>query len=458
MARAWRKRNKMKVFSPDLKTLYLRNVHNWFIKLAMVHVVFSLLWFCPVQGEESTNSELLETLNNHQVIETSQQTSTSPSVTPTVALSQQTSTSTPTPSNSSTFAFSSKNSIVPQQEYGVVTGDCLYEIARKLLGDGSRYPEIVELNKAKYPSIAKNPDLIFPGWVFQIPKTPVTTTVVNSIPTNSATKTDISTSSSVSTNTNKASNTSTSQNTKTSNTTSNSPSVSNPVKGIVHVNPSLNIRNGPWGQVIGSFCDGAEVQIIGKDGDWYKISWNGTPAYCYSDYISIGGTTPTGNTSGKIATSDGGAKLNVPKLNQMTVNCPAPGSACGPSSLAMAISFYNGQDPSKMASQLWNICGSTSDEGTPHDGLVKGAQNYGFPNAKWYYDVGLTWIKEQISAGKPIVANVTNHYLVIKGFDTSGNLILNDPYFNGVERVMSFDEFSGWWNGGGCYHSAMLLK
>ncbi len=54
-------------------------------------------------------------------------------------------------------------------QYTVVPGDCLSAIAAKLLGSGSRWPEIVALNKDKYPSLASNPNLIYPGWVLTIP-------------------------------------------------------------------------------------------------------------------------------------------------------------------------------------------------------------------------------------------------------------------------------------------------
>ncbi|MEB3223213.1 MAG: LysM peptidoglycan-binding domain-containing protein [Candidatus Sericytochromatia bacterium] len=51
----------------------------------------------------------------------------------------------------------------------VKAGDYLSKIAREQLGDANRWREIVELNKAKYPSLAQNPDLIHPGWVLQLP-------------------------------------------------------------------------------------------------------------------------------------------------------------------------------------------------------------------------------------------------------------------------------------------------
>lgn len=53
--------------------------------------------------------------------------------------------------------------------YVVVRGDSLWKIAQRFLGSGSRYWDLVEANKERYPSLLKNPDLIHPGWEFVIP-------------------------------------------------------------------------------------------------------------------------------------------------------------------------------------------------------------------------------------------------------------------------------------------------
>lgn len=50
--------------------------------------------------------------------------------------------------------------------YTVVSGDCLWNIAKKYLGNGSRYGEIYELNKDKI----KVPNLIYPGQVLSLPE------------------------------------------------------------------------------------------------------------------------------------------------------------------------------------------------------------------------------------------------------------------------------------------------
>ena len=49
--------------------------------------------------------------------------------------------------------------------YTVKSGDCLWNIAKKYLGDGSRYSEIYDLNRDKI----QNPNLIYPGQVLTLP-------------------------------------------------------------------------------------------------------------------------------------------------------------------------------------------------------------------------------------------------------------------------------------------------
>lgn len=55
-------------------------------------------------------------------------------------------------------------------EYRVAKGDYLMAIARKFYnGDSSRWTDLVEANKDRYPSLLSNPNLIYVGWVLTIP-------------------------------------------------------------------------------------------------------------------------------------------------------------------------------------------------------------------------------------------------------------------------------------------------
>ena len=52
-----------------------------------------------------------------------------------------------------------------EETYVVMTGDCLWTIARKLLGSGAKWTDIFKANSG----VIQNPDLIYPGQVLTIP-------------------------------------------------------------------------------------------------------------------------------------------------------------------------------------------------------------------------------------------------------------------------------------------------
>jgi nucleoid-associated protein YgaU len=53
--------------------------------------------------------------------------------------------------------------------YTVQRNDSLWTIAQGQLGDANRWRELVELNKAKYPTLTTNPDFIQVGWTLGLP-------------------------------------------------------------------------------------------------------------------------------------------------------------------------------------------------------------------------------------------------------------------------------------------------
>ncbi len=48
---------------------------------------------------------------------------------------------------------------------------------------------------------------------------------------------------------------------------------------------ALNVRSGPWGSIVGTLEKGEEVKVVGKEGDWYIIDYNGTKQYVSAKYI-----------------------------------------------------------------------------------------------------------------------------------------------------------------------------
>lgn len=60
---------------------------------------------------------------------------------------------------------------------------------------------------------------------------------------------------------------------------------------------SLNIRQSPWGNILTTYNYGTDVIIVGKEGDWYKIQYNGGIAYAHSHYVQPG-SAPAGTVGG----------------------------------------------------------------------------------------------------------------------------------------------------------------
>jgi hypothetical protein len=58
--------------------------------------------------------------------------------------------------------------------------------------------------------------------------------------------------------------------------------------GFVDVNTRLNVRNRPWGKIIGKLYDGDKLRIISREGDWLKIHYEGKAAYVHSHYVEVG--------------------------------------------------------------------------------------------------------------------------------------------------------------------------
>ena len=67
----------------------------------------------------------------------------------------------------------------------------------------------------------------------------------------------------------------------------------------------LNVRTGPWGDIIGKFEHGANIEILGKEGDWFKVKYNNREAFVHSDYITK--EAPAAAAAPATAAASGGA-------------------------------------------------------------------------------------------------------------------------------------------------------
>lgn len=60
-----------------------------------------------------------------------------------------------------------ENKPTTAKTHKVVKGDSLWAIAKRYYGNGSKYPQLKDKNKTKYPSLKKN-NIIYPGWELQL--------------------------------------------------------------------------------------------------------------------------------------------------------------------------------------------------------------------------------------------------------------------------------------------------
>ena len=262
----------------------------------------------------------------------------------------------------------------------------------------------------------------------------------------------------------------------------------------------LRLRSWPWGNVIGQYYQGTKVSILGETGEFYLVEVNGQQGYMHKNYVTTSKKAATGtepyypadtknggfvslkdgvdyssgkkkettttststntkvttvstdtsvNVGGKQTGSNGKIVLTVPKQCQGNVNCPSPWTACGPTALAMAMSYYNGQNVSQLATKMYTATGCTKS-GSGYDGLLNAAKKNGFPNAKWNSGCTQSWVRQKLQEGQPLVAHVRNHFVVIKGIDNNGNVILNEPAKSYVEETQSWSQFSAWWESKCC--------
>lgn len=65
-----------------------------------------------------------------------------------------------------------------------------------------------------------------------------------------------------------------------------------PVVGRVTAQFKLNVRKSPWGEIIDGFYPDTKVDILGRDGEWYKIRYGNSSAYVHTSLVTVQSGTP----------------------------------------------------------------------------------------------------------------------------------------------------------------------
>jgi len=264
-------------------------------------------------------------------------------------------------------------------------------------------------------------------------------------------------------------------------------------------NLGLNVRGSAWGEKIGGLPNGADITVIGEDGDWYKIEYDGKIGYVYKNYVSMGSETSkseakaepqtesktetanntpnstktqpeaktntesvtantktddskttqdtSSNSTFKPSFSDG-KLLKVPVRSQRDeANGPNRDGFCGPTSLGMALEYY-GVNISTL--ELSKTCKYQKGQGTAAANILSAAKKSGFEGSYMREHAIVEDLAAITTQGKPVIVNVntsgyweSGHYMVVTGVK-DGKVYLNDPWI-GKERSYTLTEFYAQW-------------
>lgn len=90
------------------------------------------------------------------------------------------------------------------------------------------------------------------------------------------------------------------------------------LEGVIDVDTYLNVRTGPWGKIVGGLYNGDKINIISKEGDWFKIKQGEEICYVHAYYVDAPGypshqgiEPPSGVGSNESPTGDPGSSPTV---------------------------------------------------------------------------------------------------------------------------------------------------
>ena len=168
----------------------------------------------------------------------------------------------------------------------------------------------------------------------------------------------------------------------------------------------------------------------------------------------IGGQTPA--PVREVGDRDAEGPGKVPYINQYRPVGAERGysngpSNCGPTSMAMiarAFGYGKGMSDAQLINHLGKIGGTTS-AGTGINGIAAMARAMGKKAQTKGPGPQLEWMKEQLKAGKLVVANgdyhampphqnesrTSGHYVCVAGLDAHGNFIVRDPADQHVRTI-----------------------
>lgn len=218
-------------------------------------------------------------------------------------------------------------------------------------------------------------------------------------------------------------------------------STTSSLKGVVNDSDpaGLNVRNTPWGKVIGNLKKGSPLDILGREGDWYRIRYNGGSAYVYAALVKTSASPSSSSSAApQSPPASPSASASTPYFHQYD-NRYSPGASCQNTSIAMVLAKYG-----------WR---GTPDDITARFGRYMGQTPAGLASVfntlaresglrvrlRAHTNMSPSKIISLLKEGKPVITHGwftgSGHVVTLTGFDGT-NFKVNDPAGKWVQRYM----------------------
>ena len=201
-------------------------------------------------------------------------------------------------------------------------------------------------------------------------------------------------------------NNSSTSNDSVSNGNSSSSEVMNETGVVVNVSSNLRVRKEASSSslVLGYLLNNQTVTIIGKEGNWYKINFNGSTGYVSADYVKI--TTGTTNNGGSTGNNSGTESVSssyeiVLEALKSQIGSPYAYGAAGELVTRASIDSLKERFPSDAAQGKYDALEQYVDSGLRAFDC-SGLMQWGF--AKANINIGRTTY-DQINAGVEVSIN-----------------------------------------------------
>lgn len=213
----------------------------------------------------------------------------------------------------------------------------------------------------------------------------------------------------------------------------------------------LNVRSGPWGDIVGTLPKGANVEILSREGEWYKIKHDGKEAYVYAGLVSLSGSAEpqkaadgaASNAKGAAAQqetkgeNDGAAKQ--PASGKANADTPYfcqydnelyAGSSCQNTSVAMALAKYGWKGNPDQITKSYGKDMAQTPAGLETVFNTVAEKNGLNVRVKSHTAGTMELVNKLLAEGKPVIAHgwftKSGHVVTITGFDGKYYTV-NDP-------------------------------